>query len=140
MGAFVIVAVPVAFLINVFKITALMILKGSVLLQSIEPGQTHDIAAILLKTGSYSTQMVQLYWGLWLLPFGWLVYKSGFIPRIFGVLLILNGIAYVILSFTFILFPESQTLVSKVTMPFLFSGELPIILWFLIKGVKEQPG
>ena len=130
-------AVPIAFLGNVFKITALVIFKGSIL-QSFEPEQMYDLAMIFLRIGSYGTQMVQLYWGLWLIPFGLLVYKSGFIPRILGVLLILNGIAYIILSFAFLLLPGYLTLISQFAMPFLFLGEIPIILWLLIKGVKDQ--
>jgi len=136
MGALVIVGVPIAFIGEVFNITALMILKGGVL-ESTAPEQTHDLAAILLKLGSYAIQMVQLYWGLWLIPFGLLVYRSGFIPRILGVLLILNGIAYMILCFTFLLLPNFQTIIVKIATPFLLL-ELPIVLWLLIKGVKVK--
>ncbi len=135
MGALVIVGVPIAFLTNVFKVTALMILKKG-FMESFEPGQIHDWAVIFLNIGSYGTQMVQLYWGLWLLPFGLLVYRSHFIPRVFGVFLILNGIAYILLCLTFLLFPDYLNLVFKFAMPFLFLGEIPIIFWLLIKGVK----
>jgi Domain of unknown function (DUF4386) len=137
MSIFVIVGVPISFIASVFKITALMILKGD-MLESFEPEQIQDLVAMLLKTGNYSIQMVQLYWGLWLIPFGLLVYKSGFIPRILGVFLILNGIAYIILSFTFQLFPEYSGIVFNLSMPFLFLGEISIILWLLIKGVKVK--
>ena len=138
MGALVIVGVPIAFIGELFKVTSLMILKGGIL-ESTEPEQMHDLVAILLKLGSYGTQMVQFYWGLWLIPFGYLVYRSGFIPRILGVLLILNGIAYITLCFTFLLFPDYQTIIGKIAMPFLFLGEFPILLWLLIKGVKVKP-
>jgi uncharacterized protein DUF4386 len=137
MCVLVFVSVPISFLGNVFNITALMILKGGIL-QSFEPEQVHDLVAVLLRTGSYGTQMVQLYWGLWLVPFGLLVYKSGFIPRIFGIFLVTNGIAYIILSFTFLFFPDYRTIVFQFAMPFLFLGEIPIILWLLIKGVKVK--
>ena len=137
MSALVIAGVSIAFIGEVFNITALMILKGGIL-ESTEPDQIHDLVAILLKLGSSGAQMVQLYWGLWLIPFGHLVYRSGFIPRILGVLLILNGIAYMILCFTFLLFPDYQTIIVKIATPFLFLGELPILLWLLIKGVKVK--
>jgi hypothetical protein len=64
------------------------------------------------------------------------VYRSGFIPRIFGVLIFINGIAYMILCFTFVLVPEYTSIMFKLSMPFLFLGEIPIIFWLLIKGVK----
>ncbi len=57
--------------------------------------------------------MVSIFWGLWLIPLGLLVYKSGFIPRILGILLIINGAGYVTNSFTFLLFPNYQASVSK---------------------------
>jgi Domain of unknown function (DUF4386) len=137
MSVLVLVSIPISFLGDVFNITALMILKGGIL-ESFEPEQIQGLIAMLLRTGSYGTQMVQLYWGLWLIPFGLLVYKSGFIPRILGVFLVINGIAYIVLSFTFLLFPDYRTIVFKLCMPFLFLGEIPIILWLLIKGVKTQ--
>ena len=139
MGALVIVGVPIAFIGEVFKITSLMILKGGIL-ESTDPEQLNDLVAILLGIGSYGTQMVQLYWGLWLVPFGLLVYKSGFIPRILGVLLILNGIAYIILCFTFLLHPDYLTIIVKLATPFLILGEIPILIWLLVKGVKLNPG
>ena len=70
-------------------------------------------------------------------PFGMLVYKSGLIPRILGILLALNGFGYVLLSLTFVLFPESGPHVSRIAMPLLFVGEFPTILWLLIKGVND---
>jgi hypothetical protein len=131
------VAVPIGFLANVFNFTALMVLKGSAI-QSFTPEQMNDLALLFLRIGSWDTEMVQLYWGLWLLPFGFLVYKSGFIPRILGIFLILNGIAYMISSFTCVLFPEYRSLVSRIAMPFFFLGEIPIIFWLLIKGVRVK--
>ena len=138
MVALVMVGVPIAFIVELFKITSLMILKGGIL-ASTEPGQMYDLVAILLKLGSYGTQMVQFYWGLWLIPFGYLVYRSGFIPRVLGVLLILNGIAYIMLCFTFLLYPDYQTIVVNIARPFLLLGEIPILLWLLIIGVKIKP-
>ncbi len=130
-------AIPVTFLANIFNLTALKLVKGGIW-QSLEPEQLNDLAEIFLRMGSYDTQMVQLFWGLWLIPFGLLVYKSGFIPRILGVFLILNGIAYIIQSFTFVLLPDYKSIVSQIAMPFMFLGEIPILLWLLIKGVKEK--
>jgi hypothetical protein len=82
--------------------------------------------------------VAQIFWGLWLLPFGMLVYRSGFIPRFFGVFLIANGFAYPIQSFTSLLVPRYDSLVSRVTFPLLF-GEVAIILWLLIRGVRVRP-
>jgi Domain of unknown function (DUF4386) len=136
MAILAIVSVPISFLGNVFKITAIKVFKGG-LLQSLEPGQINEVGMLLFTMGSYATQMVQLYWGLWLIPFGLLVYKSGFIPKIFGIYLYFGGAAYVILSFIFVLIPEYRSVAFNFAMPFLFS-EIAIMLWLLIKGVKVK--
>ena len=131
------VTFPVAFIMDAFSITSLMILKGEVL-KIFEFSQRQDLAMLFLKINDYGTIVLEMFWGLWLIPFGQLVYKSGFIPRIIGIFLILNGIAYIIHSFTALLLPEYQTLVSQFAMPFWILGEVSITLWLLIKGIKVQ--
>ncbi|MFC2151821.1 DUF4386 domain-containing protein [Bacteroidota bacterium] len=126
---------PVVFIMEAFNITTLMILKGEVL-KTFELSQRQDLAMLFIKINDYGTLPLELFWGLWLIPFGQLVYKSGFIPRIIGVFLILNGVAYIIPCFTSLLFPNYQTLVSQFAIPFLILGEISITLWLLIKGVK----
>lgn len=136
MVGLVMVGIPVAILVDVFRIVPLIVYKDD-LLKSFGTGQISEVATLLLKMGTYSGRMVSAFWGLWLIPLGMLIYKSGFIPRIFGVLLFINGAGYVINSFTFLLFPEYLAMVSKFTMVFLFVGEIPLIFWLLIKGVKS---
>jgi len=133
----VLIGIPVAFSADVFKITALSIFKGNLLL-SFPLIQREDLAMLLMKIGSYASQMVTMYWGLWLLPLGMLVYRSGFIPKILGVLLIANGIGYMVRSFAFILFPQQLALISKLIFPTYFLGEIPFIIWLMIFGVREH--
>lgn len=137
MVALVLIAVPVSLLSDVLKLTALQAVKGEALLAFSLP-QAQDGAVTLLKMVGYGSQMICLFWGLWLLPLGLLVYQSGFIPRLFGILLWVNGAAYVISSFTFILLPGYQSTVSKLMYPAYFAGEVPLIFWLVIKGVKDH--
>jgi len=137
MVGLVIVAVPVAFLGGALKMTALYIFKGE-LLTSFSSEQARDIARTFVKFASYSGQMVTFYWGLWLIPLGLLVYKSGFIPRIFGILLLINGLGYMISSMTYVLYPDSFESVSKLVYPTYFAGEVPFIFWLMIKGVNTK--
>jgi hypothetical protein len=80
----------------------------------------------------------QIFWGLWLFPFGVLVIRSGFLPRILGVWLIVNCFAYLALSFTGLLLPQHLDMAFRIAFPVLF-GELAITLWLLIRGAKVQP-
>jgi hypothetical protein len=113
-----------------------MIFKGEIL-TTFEPGQRQDLAMLFFKINDYATISLEMYWGLWLFPFGQLVYKSGFIPRILGIFLILNGIAYIIHFFTHLLLPDYQALVFQFATPVWTLGEISIMLWLLIKGVKN---
>jgi hypothetical protein len=69
---------------------------------------------------------------------GSLVYTSGFIPKIFGILLFINGFGYMISSITFILFSGSLPAVSKIVYPTYFIGELRLIFWLMIKGIRSN--
>ncbi len=135
--ALVIVQIPVGFFMEALNITSLMIFKGEVL-KTFELSQKRDLAMLFLKINDYATITLEMFWGLWLFPFGYLVYKSGFIPRILGAFLILNGIAYVIHCFTHLLLPNYQALVFQIATPIWTLGEISIMLWLLIKGVKNN--
>ncbi|RPH29891.1 MAG: DUF4386 domain-containing protein [Bacteroidales bacterium] len=135
MVGLVFVGIPVAFLFGVFKIIALNILNGNL---SFQPEQMNNLAMIFIKIGSYGSPMISLYWGLWLIPLGLLVYKSGFIPRLLGILLIINGMGYAVDCFTAILFPDYYAIVSKYIFVTYFIGEIPLILWLLIIGIKVK--
>jgi hypothetical protein len=137
MVAFVVVQIPIVFLIETFNVSALMLLKGDIL-QAADPLQYQDLSMLLVRAGRYGILVLQIFWGLWLLPYGLLVYKSGFIPRILGVLLLINGIGYLIESLTFLLFQRSDyEFVRQFTFVTYF-GEAAIMLWYLIKGVKNN--
>lgn len=78
------------------------------------------------------------FWGLWLFPFGILVMKSGFLPRILGILLLVAGFAYLAASVTAIVAPEYRQAVWRLMTP-LYFGEVPIIFWLLAKGARGVP-
>ncbi len=75
--------------------------------------------------------------GLWFIPFGLLVYRSRFLPRILGVWLILACFGYEAISVTGFLFPDYADTVAKLAGPAL-TAELAIMLWLVIMGAKEK--
>lgn len=137
MVALVVVQIPALFIMESLNITSLMIFKGEIL-QTFELNQRQDLAMLFLKINDYGTLTLEMFWGLWLLPFGILVYKSGFIPRIFGILILIAGIAYMQASFTSILFPSYSAFMSQPTLILVAIGEISITLWLLIKGVNKD--
>lgn len=115
---------------------ALMVARGDAAFLSVFTQPQHDAFVLLfLRFNHYQTVAAEMLWGVWLFPMGVLTYKSGFLPRFIGVWLIINGIAYVILSMTGVLAPEYQDKVFLYSQPALFA-ELAIMLWLLIKGAN----
>ncbi|MCH8327212.1 MAG: DUF4386 domain-containing protein [Candidatus Marinimicrobia bacterium] len=128
---------PIYFLNVLNDAGALMLVRGGGYLAVFDKSQLDALAMLFLRLHSHGVLVNEIFWGLWLFPFGILVIKSGFLPRFLGVIMILNGIAYLILSLTGLLFPDNQTAVARFLFPVLH-GELVTMLWLLIKGVNEQ--
>ncbi len=131
-------SIPISCLNALNNIAALILVRGADFLSVFTKPQLDALAMVFLRLHSSGLLVAQIFWGLWLFPFGILVYRSGFIPRVLGVLLILNGFAYPIQSFISFLLPQYADVVSRITLPVLF-GEAAIILWLLIRGVRDQP-
>jgi Domain of unknown function (DUF4386) len=114
---------------------ALTVARGDDFLSVFDKPQRDALVVLFLRFNHQQIVAAEILWGLWLFPMGALVYKSGFLPRFLGVWLIINGVAYVVLCVTGILFPEYQDKVFLYSQPALF-GELAIMLWLVIKGAN----
>jgi hypothetical protein len=137
MFAWMILSIPIGFIAEAFNISGIMIAKGE-LLKSIDIIQRKEYAILFLNMSNNIISISEMFWGLWLLPFGLLIYKSGFIPSLIGILLILCGVGYILDCSVFLLFPMYKTTVSQFTLLFGSAGEITIMLWLLIKGVKTN--
>lgn len=133
-----VVTVPITFINELNRIGALTLVSGASFLSAFTPGQTDALAMLLLRVFGQGIIVNQIFWGLWLVPYGILVYKSRFIPRVLGVFLIIAGIAYVSASVTELLSPLYARLVTGWLLMLGF-GEAPILVWLLVKGVRDQP-
>jgi hypothetical protein len=116
--------------------TALLLLSGADYLQVFEPDQLHALVLLFLNAHEYVALIWGLFFGLHLFFLGYLVYKSGYIPRIVGVLLVVASLCYLLQSVGNILLPEYEEIFA--TIGFLSIIELAFPLWLLIKGVKDQ--
>lgn len=137
MMALVVISVATSFANTFNQIAALIALSGADFLSPFDKPQLDAMAYLFLRLQSHGLQIIQIFWGLWLFPFGLLIYKSRFIPKILGVLLIIAGCGYVLSSFMFLILPQYRDAVSPI-ITVLEAGELPIIFWLLIVGAKDQ--
>ena len=135
--ALVIVGVPIAFFIIFNQYYTLLILKEN-FMANFHPTQQNSLAMLSLKMYGNGNVIIGIFWGLWLIPFGQLVYQSKFIPKILGAFLIIGGLSYVIDATTFILFPVFHSTTNILVAIFSADAELAMVLWLLIIGVKER--
>jgi hypothetical protein len=131
------VSVPISFAGTAGWISALTVIRGANVLSAFDQPQREAVAYIFLRLHHWCVLGAQVFWGLWLFPFGWLVYKSRFLPRIIGIWLMLACWAYVADSVGEILWPAHVDAVSRITSPLQFA-ELAILLWLIIVGAKEE--
>jgi len=131
----VLVSATVGFVNALSNVAALTLFRGADFLAAFGKPQRDALGMLFLRLHGQGNVINEIFWGLWLLPFGMLVMRSRFLPRILGVLLIVNGFAYVALSLTGLLFPDYGNLLFRASQPALW-GELWIMLWLLIKGAK----
>lgn len=137
MVVLVVVSIPISFVLELCHVAALLVDKKPDLVSALGSDQLNNIIRFLLDTWGQGITIVELFWGLWLIPFGLLAYRSGFIPRILGVILILGGVGYVITSVSLLISPELGKSISTYTTIPPSIGEFSIILWLLIVGARK---
>lgn len=138
MAAAILIEVPLGIAGLATQSATLSILRGGEFLAAFETPQREALAMLLLHFDRQGVYVSEFFWGLWLLPLGMLIWRSRFLPRFLGVWLFANGLAYVTVSATGLLVPHSAKAAMTYATPLLF-GELALVLWLLIAGVRERP-
>jgi len=133
-----VVSVPIAFLNELNAVAALVLVRGADFLSVFDKPQRDALAMLFLNLRGGGIHVAEVFWGLWLVPLGMLLYRLGLIPRILGVLLMAACFAYLANSFTRLLLPVYADIVYNWISP-LLSAELWLILWLLIKGANPKP-
>ena len=135
---FAFVSAAVGFADTLNNIAALHLFRGEQFLSVLDQAQRDSLGMFFLRLHSQGIFMNEIFWGLWLFPFGLLVYRSGFLPRWIGVWLMINCFAYLILSPIALFSPGNYGTAFKLAQPVLF-GEIVTMLWLLIRGAKVSP-
>jgi len=119
---------------SLFYLAPLLILQGGSSLSAFAPQQSQALALLFLKLNQYAFNIDLVFFGLWCILTGYLIFRSTFLPRILGVLLAISG-----LGFVTYLYPP---LAYHLFMPYLAAasalGEIPLELWHLVMGVNAQ--
>ena len=139
MVALVLVSATIGFLNVLNNIAALTLFREENFLAAFEKPQRDALGYLFLRLHNQGEFINEIFWGLWLLPFGLLVYRSGFLPRFIGVWLMLACFAWLVLSLTALLFPSYYETAFRIAQPAVFA-ELAMMLWLLIRGARVRPG
>ena len=114
-----------------------MLGRESEYLKAFQPEQLQALAYVSLRVHGYGYGISLLFFGFCCVLFGYLIHKSGYLPRIIGVLLVIGGLGYVVFSLAQMLAPAfaARLLFPWIILPAFFA-ELGLCLWLIVKGVN----
>jgi hypothetical protein len=128
-------SVPISMLNLQSKYAVLTLINSKIFDQS----QIQSQIMLLLENYNSGILILHIFWGLWLFPFGYLVYRSGFLPRILGILLMLGCCGYLVNFVGHTMFEDfGKSLISNIASKPSAFGEIGICLWLLIRGLNEK--
>jgi hypothetical protein len=139
MVVFMLVSVPITMLNELNHFAVLLVLSGADFLKVFPADQLKAMVPLFFALHDFVINSIAgIFWGLWLLPMGILVYRSGFMSKIPGVLLLVAGSAYVVDSFAKTLWTGyADSILATIVMVALF-GEIVFPVWLLITGVDVE--
>ncbi len=141
MVIFALVSVPISFINILNKFSVLSLINKSEYLQSMGEAELQTRVMLHLDYYNNGIEISQIFWGLWLFPFGYLVYKSGFLPKLLGILLMAGCFGYLITFFGGFLYSDfHKTILSDIVGIPAPVGEIGICLWLLIMGTNRLKG
>jgi hypothetical protein len=125
--------------VNLFTaVPALLLLGGAGYLTAFNPDQLNALVLLFADANAFMIIIWGLIFGFHLLLLGYLVYRSGFMPKILGILLMIGGVGYLAQSYGHILVPQYDEILSTVVIVLSIPGELAFTVYLLWKGVNGE--
>ena len=138
MVIFVLISVSISYTNLIPKLNIISLISNTTDVNNINEQSAQLLS--FLKSHNNGIQILRVFWGLWLFPFGYLVFKSGFLPKFFGVLLMIGCFGYLTDFFGYFLFLKTykETIIPTISSIPHALGEIGICLWLLIIGIKKK--
>ncbi len=134
-----VVSVPISMLNLQNKYAVLTLINGTNYLKNVDTSQINSQTMFWLENYDRGILIASIFWGLWLFPFGFLVYKSGFLPKVLGILLMLGCCGYLVNFVGNTMFENyGGSLISSIASKPQALGEIGTCLWLLIRGMAEK--
>jgi len=122
---------------DLFLPVSQMLLSGADYAKVFQADQRQAIAMSLLYLYKNGFMIAQIFYGAWLFPLGYSVFKSGFLPRILGIVLMVHCCTWLVTTIQFFLFP-GFTAITYISYPLGFIAEFGLSLWLLTVGVRVK--
>ncbi|PTY37080.1 hypothetical protein BGP77_07310 [Saccharospirillum sp. MSK14-1] len=132
MVLFTLATMPIAMLNELCRVAGLMLLNSETLSAVFNPEQLQAAALFAFELHADGIMIAHVFWGLWLMPMGWLVARSSFLPSMVGWLLIIGGIGYALDTITWFWLGTDRYMIAHYT----FIGEVLLPLALLYRSVK----
>ena len=141
MAVLLVVATPISFVVSLSDVAARIFSVDAATIASLGTGPAGAMSRVFVQLHVQAVYGLELFWGLWLLPFGLLAIRSRFLPRLLGLLLIVACGAYLTHGLFALLVPgERAQAFELAAMAGRAAGELPMIFWLLVWGVRPARG
>jgi len=121
---------------DLFLFASQLLMNGPDYLNVFQVDQLQALAMFFLDLREKGVMIAQLFYGAWLFPLGYLVFKSGFLPRILGIVLMIHCVAWLMTFLQSFLFPGYEA-ITYLSYPLGFIAEFGLTLWLLIMGAKD---
>jgi len=122
---------------DLFLFASQLLLSGADYLRVFQADQLQALTMLFLYLHRNGFMIAQIFYGAWLFPLGYLVFKSGFLPRFLGIILMVHCVVWLTTFLQFFLFPDF-TAITYLSYPLGFLAEFGLTLWLLIKGVNAE--
>ncbi len=120
------------------QFAAVLLLSGADYLKVFQAEQLQALAMFFLNLHQNGYWIAQIFFGAWLFPLGYLVFKSGFLPRILGIVMMIHCVGWLMTTLQWFLFPGLGAIITFVDFPLGLISEFGLTLWLVIKGVNVK--
>ena len=122
---------------DLFLIASPLLLSGADYLNVFPVEQLQAVVLFFLNVHKNGLMVAQLFYSAWLLPLGYLVFKSGFLPKVLGIVLMIHCATWLMTFLQYFLLPDF-TAITYISYPLGFIAEFGLSLWLLLKGIADE--
>ena len=132
------IGASIVYLNTVFEFEGLRAATGAVNLAAFGTAGSNALVLLLLDAQHYGVFIAQIFYGLWLVPLGYLAYKSGWFPKALGILLIVGGTCYLVDLLAQFLVPDLGVKIHAFVVIPSAIAEISMVVYLLVIGVRTQ--